>query len=138
MSGSDATRYSDLAVLVVEDNDVNQKVTAAMLQHFDISSDIAENGQVAIEFVADKKYDLIFMDCQMPVKNGIETTKYIRDFKHNQKACFKTAYDVTIIAMTANVAPNDIAECVECGMDDFIAKPVELDVIGFMLEKWFF
>lgn len=137
MNGSDSSRLSNLSVLVVEDNEVNQKVILAMLQHFSIQADIAENGQVAIEYAASNKYDLILMDCQMPVKDGFETTKYIRALK--QKLCkdFKTAADVIIIAMTANASPDDVAACKGHGMNDFIAKPVELDVVTCMLEKWF-
>lgn len=137
MNGSDAARYSNLTVLVVEDNEVNQKVTSAMLQYFNINPDIAENGQIAVELAAHNKYDLILMDCQMPVKNGFETTKYIRDMRETPQEDFKTAADVIIVAMTANAAPGDMDACMEYGMNDFIAKPVELEIITRMLEKWF-
>lgn len=137
MNGSDTSRLSNLSVLVVEDNEVNQKVTSAMLRHFAIEPDIAENGQVAIEYAASNKYDLILMDCQMPVKDGFETTKYIRELKQKPHKDFKTTADVIIIAMTANASPDDVAACKEHGMNDFIAKPVELDVVTCMLEKWF-
>lgn len=132
MSGNKISSLSGLQVLVVEDNEVNQKVTSAMLQHFGIKPDIAENGQIAIDLTSNKKYDLILMDCQMPVKNGFDTTKEIRE---NEK--FETQADVVIIAMTANAGPNDIHACLECGMNDFIAKPVELEIISEKLEKWF-
>lgn len=137
MNGNDASRFSNLSVLVVEDNEVNQKVIAAMLKHFEIEPDIAENGHIAIEYSANKKYDLILMDCQMPLKNGFETTKYFRELKQKKIESFKTPADVIIIAMTANTSPDDVDMCREYGMNDFIAKPVELDIITHMLEKWF-
>ncbi len=136
MSGNDSA-FSGLNVLVVEDNEVNQKVTSAMLQYFGIVPDIAENGQVAIEFARNKKYDLILMDCQMPVKNGFETTIDIRSHQHKTSETFLTPKNVVIAAMTANASPDDIHACMECGMDDFIAKPVELEIITEKLNKWF-
>lgn len=137
MNGSDTSQYSKLSVLIVEDNEVNQRVTSAMLQHFNIAADIAENGQLAIECATQKKYDLILMDCQMPVKNGFETTRYIRELKQNPQKDFQTMPDVLIIAMTANASQDDMDACMAYGMNDFIAKPVELEIITHMLEKWF-
>lgn len=133
MSGAELNALADLSVLVVEDNEVNQKVTSAMLLHFGIRPDIAENGQVAIDLVGSNKYDLILMDCQMPIMNGFETTKKIRASGDK----FKTSATVAIIAMTANAGPDDIHACMECGMNDFIAKPVELEIITEKLTKWF-
>lgn len=129
--------FADLVVLVVEDNEVNQKVTCAMLQYFGIAPDIAENGQVAVDLARKKKYDLILMDCQMPVKNGFETTIDIRLSELNDKDLFKTPKNVVIVAMTANTSPDDIHACMDCGMNDFIAKPVELEIITEKLNKWF-
>jgi len=137
MSGNEEKQFSNLSVLVVEDNVVNQKVTSAMLQYFGIQPDIAENGQVAIELATVNKYDLILMDCQMPVKNGFETTEYIRSVNVEQQTDFKTAPDVVIVAMTANASPDDMHACMEHGMNDFIAKPIELEIITQMLGKWF-
>lgn len=136
MSCADAPGFSGVAVLVVEDNEVNRKVTSAMLQHFGIKPDIAENGQKAIKYAEKRKYDLILMDCQMPVMDGFETTDYLRGGKRKNRVELKTPADVVIIAMTANVSPDDVAACMSCGMDDFIAKPVELEIIRKMLQKW--
>lgn len=131
MNGNSEPRYAHLNILVVEDNVVNQKVTAAMLQHFNINVDIAENGKVAMEMVKNTKYDLIFMDCQMPVKDGFETTKAIRVMVDGQ-----TKKDVTIIAMTANSSESDQKKCFESGMNDFVAKPAELEDVSSILTKW--
>lgn len=133
----DEKRFTNLSVLVVEDNEVNQKVTSAMLQYFGIVPDIAENGQIAVDLAKQKKYDLILMDCQMPVKNGFETTNDIRCSETNTQDELKTSKDVVIVAMTANASPDDIHACMECGMNDFIAKPVELEIITNKLQKWF-
>ena len=137
MNGNNVSRFADLSVLIIEDNAVNQKVTLAMLNHFNIAADVAENGQIGLDCAAKKKYDLILMDCQMPVKNGFETTRAIRELDQQAQPDFKTASDVIIIAMSANVESDDIAECKECGMNDFVAKPVELEVVASMLDKWF-
>lgn len=137
MSGNDISKHSHIKVLVVEDNEVNQKVTAAMLSYLNISYDIAENGCVAIEQADNYQYDLILMDCQMPVKNGFDTTKYIRGVNRKTNKDNHTAHDVIIIAMTANASERDMHACLECGMNDFIAKPVELEIIETMLDKWF-
>ena len=136
MSGHNKDDYSHLKVLIVEDNEVNQKVTQAMLQHFGINPGIAENGQVALEMISQDKYDLILMDCQMPELNGFETTIKIRNPDKDDGQRFKTDDKVAIIAMTANAAPDDVKACYAAGMNDFIAKPVELDIIKKILEKW--
>lgn len=131
MNGTDTSKLSSLKVLMVEDNLVNQKVTSAMLKHFGIESDIAENGQEAVDMVQQKSYDIIFMDCQMPVMNGFDATREIR--KQEGGA---TSNTVPILAMTANASPDAVSECYDSGMNDVIAKPVELGTLGEMLNKW--
>lgn len=136
MNGADSVHsYGDLKVLIVEDNEVNQKVTHAMLSHFGINPDVAENGLEALEVLKIKKYDLVLMDCQMPVMSGLEATRKIRE--SSKEPGFKTANDVIIIAMTANANSEDIDACYESGMNDFVAKPVELKIIQNVLEKWY-
>ncbi|MDH5445606.1 MAG: response regulator [Gammaproteobacteria bacterium] len=131
MNGDNAL-YSKFSVLIVEDNEVNQKVTSAMLMHFGIKADIAENGQLAIEKAKQTGYDLILMDCQMPVMNGMDATKAIRNFNESQR----TKPDVTIIAMTANASKDDVQSYYDAGMDDFAPKPVELEIVQGILYKW--
>ncbi len=106
-----------LNVLIVDDNDINRFVLASMLEKFDYVVDEAENGAIAIDKARDKKYDIIFMDCAMPVLDGLSATKVILHEgllpKHGR-----------IVAVTANTSPEDKASCSEAGMADFLAKPI--------------
>lgn len=131
MSGAEPSKYPAISVLIVEDNVVNQKVTSAMLKHFGIKTDIAENGQVALDKLRHKKFDIVLMDCQMPVMNGFDTTREIRQFGNAE-----TTKDVPVLAMTANVSPDAMTKCYDSGMNDVIAKPVELDTLSEKLTKW--
>ncbi|MDH5179311.1 MAG: response regulator [Gammaproteobacteria bacterium] len=131
MSGAKVSALSNKNVLMVEDNIVNQKVTAAMLRHFGIIADVAENGQIAMAMLQEKKYDIILMDCQMPVLNGFDATRAIRKLENAG-----TNKDVPVLAMTANASPDAMSMCFDSGMNDIIAKPVELDVLSEKLHKW--
>ena len=135
MNGDNSKVLDGLKVLIVEDNEVNQKVIQAMLQHYSVKTDVAENGEEALEKLKEKSYDLIIMDCQMPVMDGFETSAAIRNINDNDET-YQTKSNVIIVAVTANASESDIDKCYEYGMNDFLPKPVELDVIGRMLEKW--
>ncbi|NVC62593.1 response regulator [Vibrio sp. 05-20-BW147] len=104
-------------VLLVEDTFINQKVARLMLEKIGLVVDIAEDGLKALELCAEREYCLIFMDCQMPVLDGFETTKLLR-------AKDSWSRVVPIIALTANVVVEDKQRCFDVGMTDFIAKPV--------------
>ena len=119
---SDVVLSSDLLsvplnVLVVDDNDINRFVLASMLEKFNYLPDEAENGEVAVQMARAKKYDIIFMDCAMPVLDGVSATKIIVQEnllpKHGR-----------IVAVTANTTPEDKTNCSNAGMADFLAKPV--------------
>jgi len=118
-------------ILLVEDNQVNQLVVTKSLDRYGLSPDIANNGREGVAKALHEDYDLIFMDCQMPEMDGYEATRAIRaheslfDEKHR-----------TIIAMTAGALPEDRAQCLAAGMDDYIAKPVTLEVLLDTLEQW--
>lgn len=109
---------SQLSVLLVEDNIVNQKVLKAILQRNGIHPDVAENGQQALSLVQKQMYDLILMDIQMPVMNGLEATRKIRQFEST------TGTHVPIIAMTANAMKGDRDICIAAGMDAYMTKPI--------------
>ena len=117
-----AITKKDYNILLVEDNLVNTQIATMMLKKLGYDCDVAENGQIAVDLVTNNIYDLIFMDMQMPVMDGIQATKLIRQDPQGKV--------VSIIAMTANVMQDDRDKCFEAGMDDFITKPVSLDVIG--------
>ena len=118
--------YFDKKALVVEDNLINQEIAKIMLETEGLQVDIAENGQKCLEMLRDNYYDLIFMDMQMPVMNGIDCTKNLRNLGIN----------IPIIAMTATVFTEDKEKCYASGMDDFISKPIMLDVLRNCLIKW--
>lgn len=115
-------------ILVVEDNPVNQLLAKAILQKQYTNVLVAENGQVALDSLAKQDVDLILMDCQMPVMDGIAATIAIRTKMHNT--------DVPILALTANAFDDDKQKCLNAGMDDFIAKPVDGVSLLEKIEFW--
>ncbi|MGH7958419.1 MAG: response regulator, partial [Opitutaceae bacterium] len=106
-----------LAILLAEDNPVNQRVAILMLQRLGYRVDLAANGREALEAVQRQRYDLVLMDVQMPEMDGLQATREIR-------ACFKDGARPRIVAMTANASTSDRDECFAAGMDDFLTKPV--------------
>lgn len=110
------TEIEDLKVLVVEDIPLNQLLMQTLLQDFGFESTVADNGKIAIEKLQSDTYDIILMDIQMPVMNGIDATEYIR----------KTLkLNIPIIALTADVTTIDLEKCKSAGINDYIAKPVD-------------
>lgn len=134
MSGHNGHQFDHLKVLVVDDNVVNLKVTQAMLNHFNIQSQAVDSGELALHIIKNETFDMILMDCQMPVMSGFDTTRAIRAMEDDNNP---TKNDVLIIATTANATKQDIEECYASGMNDFIAKPVELDLLNALFEKWY-
>ncbi len=116
-------------ILVVEDNAVNQMVASRMLERLGCRIDLAGDGEKAIEMIKDVAYDIVFMDCQMPVMDGYEATAEIRrrevPGKHN-----------VIVAMTANAMQGDRERCIAAGMDDYISKPVNKAEIIAVLKRY--
>jgi len=121
----------DAHVLVVEDNLTNQLVAKGMLEEFGITVSIAANGEEAITSLTKQHYDLVFMDCQMPVMDGFQATRLIRETSSSVRQ-----HDIPIIAMTANVMADDKARCQSAGMNDFIAKPVNPTILRETLNTW--
>lgn len=109
-------------ILLVEDNPVNRKVAHRMLEKLGCEIEVAENGQVAVEMVRQGLYDLIFMDCQMPVMDGYEATRRIRQEEPGEQRTL-------IIALTANGRREDVERCIAAGMNSHLAKPVSLDAL---------
>ena len=110
-------------ILLVDDNKVNLRIAKYMLEEEKALVDVARNGQEAVDMFSENKvgrYDLILMDIMMPVMNGLDATKAIRDL---DRADAKT---VPIIAMTANAFAEDVARCKEAGMNEHIAKPIDI------------
>ena len=115
-------------ILLVEDNDINQLVACDMLQDAGFVVDLADNGQVALDRIAQTPYDLVLMDMQMPVMDGITATAAVRRMEQHKR--------LPIIAVTANVMPQDRRKCMEAGMNDFLAKPIEPDALWDVLCRW--
>jgi CheY-like chemotaxis protein len=117
-------------VLVVEDNPVNQKVAQLHLKKLGYSSDLAANGAEAVAALCHTRYDLVFMDQQMPQMDGLEATRTIRSSDKILNP------EVPIIAMTANALKGDKEKCIEAGMNDYLAKPINAETIRTKIEKW--
>ncbi len=118
-------------ILLVEDNVINQKVAQAMLEKMGYEIDVAVNGAEAVDAIQHKKYGLVLMDLQMPVMDGFEATRRIR--KSGDR--FFNA-GVPVVAMTANATREDRDLCLVAGMDDYLSKPVERQVLIAMLNRW--
>lgn len=123
---ADAEIFKGRRVLLVEDNAVNQKLGAAMLQKFGARVDLAANGKEAVQMAEKLPYDVIFMDCQMPEMDGYEATSEIRRREVGRRR-------TPIFAMTAHAFRGDREKCLASGMDDYIPKPVNVDDIRNLL-----
>ena len=126
------TDYTRKRILLVEDNELNREIAAEILGMTGVAVDIAENGKIAVEKVVaapEKWYDLIFMDIQMPIMNGYEATAAIRSLPGGRGK-------VPIIAMTANAFAEDVQLAKNTGMNEHIAKPLELDKLNDVLKQW--
>ena len=121
--------YSDLTginILIAEDNDINWEIISTMLSMYGITSERAENGRICVDRMAEAgegRYDLIFMDIQMPEMNGLDATRHIRALENDW------ASSIPIIAMTADAFSENVAECMQAGMNGHIAKPIDLKLV---------
>jgi CheY-like chemotaxis protein len=127
-----ATQGRPRQVLVVEDNPVNQRVAMAMLRKMGHHVMTAETGLGAITRWADGQFDLILMDVQMPEMDGLEATRQIRTREQGLLAERRTP----IVGLTASAMPEDRARCLEAGMDDHLAKPVDVLALAQAVQRW--
>ena len=125
------SQKSKAKLLVVEDNKVNQLIARSILKNLGYHADIAHNGFEALDILRIKSYDIVFMDIQMPEMGGIEATRHIRDTSSGV-----INNNVPIIAMTANAMKGDREICIKSGMDDYVSKPVSVNAIRDVVEKW--
>ena len=123
------SRQKQKRILLVEDNQVNQMVGQTLLKKFGYQSDVAANGLEAIRALEILPYDLVLMDCQMPEMDGYEATRTIRNRQW-------TAAKIPIIALTAHAIEGEREKCLNAGMDDYISKPIQREVLESKLEKW--
>jgi CheY-like chemotaxis protein len=124
-----------LRILLCDDNAINQKVAARLLQQIGYQADVAANGREALEALDRKPYDLIFMDVMMPEMDGLEATRVIREW---QKRGAHPNYQsrIVIVAMTAQAMQGDRDKCIAAGMDDYLSKPIRLADIRGIIERW--
>lgn len=118
--------YSNLVVLVVDDIKLNQVIITKMLHKLGINADLAVNGLEAVQHASEKRYDIIFMDCRMPVMDGFEATKQLRSDN----------YTSPIIALTAGTTLEERQTCFDVGMDDILSKPYTAHELKQTLSKW--
>ena len=115
-------------ILLVEDNKINQEVAREILESYGIKVDIAQHGGEAVTMIEQKRYDLVLMDLQMPVMDGLEATSKIRQLPISE--------NIPIIAMTANAFEEDRLRCQKVGMNDFVAKPIDIKQLYTVLARW--
>jgi CheY-like chemotaxis protein/nitrogen-specific signal transduction histidine kinase/HPt (histidine-containing phosphotransfer) domain-containing protein len=129
-------RRLPLRVLLCDDNVINQKVASRLLQQMGYRADLAANGLEALAALERHPYDLVFMDLMMPEMDGLEATRLIRQ-RQQQPARFPTFKSpMIIVAMTASAMKGDREKCLAAGMDDYIAKPVRLEDVRAIVERW--
>jgi len=130
---TDTKKYNLPKILLVEDNRTNQLVATGILEQLGLATDIANHGQEALDMLngSDELYNLILMDCQMPILDGFATTKAIRD-----GACGQAYSKIFIIALTANAMESDKEKCLLAGMNEYLPKPIEPKSLQEKLRLW--
>jgi CheY-like chemotaxis protein len=119
-----------MSILIAEDNMINQKLIVRILKNFGQEVDVTTNGKEALQAVHQKKYDIVLMDVQMPEMDGNEATQRIRkEVPHENQP--------VIIAMTAHALQGDREKCLEAGMNDYMSKPILIDEVRRMIQKWY-
>jgi PAS domain S-box-containing protein len=128
--------YAGLRVLLVEDNEINLEVAQALLSRINVVTNEARDGKEAVSLISANAYDLILMDVQMPEMDGLEATRLIRSMDGSMTGTDVKYRDIPILAMTANAFEEDRQVCLQAGMNDFIAKPVDPKNLYTMIGKW--
>jgi CheY-like chemotaxis protein len=134
--------FGNHRIILAEDVEINREIVMTVLEPTKLAIDCAENGAVALRLFreAPEKYDMIFMDVQMPEMDGYEATRQIRKFERERRPeqSRKPAREIPIIAMTANVVREDIERCLDAGMNDHLGKPLDFDEVLVKLRKYLF
>ncbi|MFA5040892.1 MAG: ATP-binding protein, partial [Bdellovibrionales bacterium] len=135
-----AKKFENIRILLAEDNPVNQIVEKKMLTLLGCNVKIVSNGQEAITAVSSETFDIVLMDCQMPIMDGFSATKLIRVWELQRKNAAvvsnKEFRRIPIIAATAHSLPEERLRCFDAGMDDFLSKPISMEAMTAALNKW--
>ncbi len=125
-------------VLLVEDNNINQKIAVELFEHVGLIVTVADNGEKGLEAVQTNVYDIVFMDAQMPIMDGYTATTLIRKWENSQTSENNSTrpQHVPIIAMTAHVLPDEVEKCTNSGMNDYLPKPIDPEKLNAILIKW--
>ena len=134
ISGVQERKSSKPYILVAEDNDVNQMVFRQVLEYLEYDYKIVENGQLAVEEVQSTHPDIVLMDVSMPVMNGLDATKKLRELYDENN--LENTYRPTIIGVTAHALKDDKSECLNAGMDDYMPKPISPKKLGEKIKHW--
>ena len=126
----------DFRVLVAEDYDINQVVVREFLRRFGLECEIVGDGQVAVDRAKSGEFDMILMDCQMPLMDGLQAARVIRDAETPDHGLSRNGKRIPIVALTANAVAGDREECLEAGMDDYLTKPITCQALTNMLLRW--
>lgn len=127
---------SNLKILVVEDNPLNMKLAQRVLLDLGFESESAENGKIALEKLRGKTYNLVLMDCQMPILDGYSATKELRAWKDSPSDLERQASSLVVIGLTADAMKGTREACLEAGMNDYLAKPFRIDKLEEVLARW--
>ncbi|MBF0102957.1 MAG: response regulator [Desulfobacterales bacterium] len=134
--------FKGTEILLVEDNSINQEVARELMEQMGIRVTIADNGQKALNSLAQKKFDLVLMDIQMPEMDGYQATQNIRQMELQEGTCFllpnklRVLERLPVIAMTAHAMAGEREKCISAGMDDYVSKPIDPFQFFKTLQKW--
>ena len=117
-------------ILVVEDNELNQLVARGMVERLGFTTDVARNGLEALDALDARSYDLVLMDCHMPVMDGFAATERIRAYERERNL------RTPVVALTAGALVSDRERCLNAGMDDYVVKPIDPDALAAVLDRW--
>ncbi|MBZ8182178.1 response regulator [Oscillatoria salina] len=126
---SDPPELRSLKILLVEDTPVNRQLLVNQLMVLGYQADCVSNGVAALNRLTKQDYDLILMDCIMPVLDGYLTTEALRARESNSRRTI-------VVAMTANISPGERQKCLAAGMDDYLSKPIQLEILATILARW--
>ncbi len=131
-------KFINKRLLLVEDNNINRRILQEVLKQYGFATYTVKNGKEAIDILQKDSFDAILMDCQMPIMDGFEATSKIRSMELDENKIFTKTNEnhIPIIAMTANTSEDDMQKCFSVGMDDYVSKPIDKNILFSIIDKW--